>query len=116
MHEGAIVHSLLEIAKDIKIKENLTEITDIKIVVGKFHQIVEDVMFANFNFMKTEYDGFENAALNMIEKNVRVKCEDCKHEFTIDEPIFMCPKCSSFNTELISGKELYIESIEGIKD
>ena len=47
---------------------------------------------------------------------IDVKCEDCQHEFTIDEPIFMCPKCDSFNTELISGKELYIETMEGMKE
>ena len=116
MHEGAIVHSLMEIAKEIRIKEDLKEILEVKIVVGKFHQIVEEVMITNFDFMKNEYEGFENAVLLMTEKNVRVKCEDCKHEFTIDEPIFMCPKCESFNTELISGKELYIETIEGMKE
>ena len=116
MHEGAIIHSLLEIAKEIRIKEELKEILEVKIVVGKFHQIVEEVMITNFDFMKTEYDGFENAVLLMTEKNVSVKCEDCQHEFTIDEPIFMCPKCESFNTELISGKELYIETMEGMKD
>ena len=116
MHEGAIIHSLLEIAKDIRIKENIKDITEVKIVVGKFHQIVEEVMITNFSFMKTEYVGFENAVLSMTEKDVSVKCEDCKHEFTIDEPIFMCPKCESFNNELISGKELYIETIEGMKD
>ena len=116
MHEGAIVHSLLEIAKDIRIKENLKEITEIRIVVGKFHQIVEEVMITNFQYMKADYIGFENATLFMTEKNVKVRCEDCKHEFTIDEPIFMCPECDSFNTELIAGKELYIETMEGMKD
>ncbi|MEA2097030.1 MAG: hydrogenase maturation nickel metallochaperone HypA, partial [Candidatus Cloacimonadota bacterium] len=100
MHEGAIVHSLLEIAKEIRIKEELKEILEVKIVVGKFHQIVEEVMITNFSFMKTEYDGFENAVLIMTEKEVSVRCEDCKHKFTIDEPIFMCPKCDSFNTKL----------------
>lgn len=115
MHEGAIVHSLLEIAKEIRIKEELKEILKVKIIVGKFHQIVEEVMIANFNFMKIEYDGFDNAVLLMTEKEVRIKCEDCQHEFTIDEPIFMCPKCNSFNTELISGKELYIETMEGLR-
>ncbi len=55
MHEGAIVHSLLEIAKDIRIKENLEEVIEVRIVVGKFHQIVEEVMITNFDFMKTGY-------------------------------------------------------------
>ncbi len=52
----------------------------------------------------------------MTEKDVNVRCKDCQHEFTIDEPIFMCPKCDSFETEIITGKELYIETMEGMKD
>mgnify|MGYP003970669893 CR=1 FL=1 len=113
MHEGARIHSLLEIAKETKIKENLKKVTEIKIVVGKFHQVIEEVMITNFKYMKDDYDGFENAILTMTERNVRVKCLDCNHDFSIDEPIFMCPKCNSFNTELTAGKELYIETIEG---
>lgn len=113
MHEGAIVHSLLEIAKDIRRKEELHEITEVKIVVGKFHQIMEEVMLTNFEFMKAEYEGFENAILNIIERDVNVKCKACGHEFRIEEPIFLCPCCDSFETELIAGKELFIESMEG---
>jgi hydrogenase nickel incorporation protein HypA/HybF len=113
MHEGAIIHSLLELAKEIREKENLKEISEIKIVVGKFHQIIEEVMQTNFEFMKTEYNGFENAVLKMTELDVKVKCKNCHHEFSINEPIFMCPKCDSFQTEVIQGKELYIKTIEG---
>ncbi|MCF7859381.1 MAG: hydrogenase maturation nickel metallochaperone HypA [Candidatus Cloacimonetes bacterium] len=115
MHEGAIVHSLLESAKEIRIKEKLKEITEIKIVVGRFHQIIKEVMLTNFEYMKTEYNGFENAVLNMTEEDVKVKCNYCGHEFSIDEPIFMCPQCDSFETELITGKELYIATMEGTK-
>lgn len=106
MHEGAIVHSLLEIAKDIREKEDLKEITKIKIVVGKFHQIIEEVMLTNFEYMKTDYEGFENAALSMQEIDVKIKCKNCGIETILNEPIFFCEKCESFETELISGKEL----------
>lgn len=113
MHEGAIIHSLLEIASEIKKKENLKKISQIKIVVGKFHQIIEEVMLTNFTFMKTEYAGFEDAVLLMEEKDVRVQCQNCGYEFILEEPVFMCPRCDSFDTKLISGKELYIQTIEG---
>lgn len=77
MHEGAIVHSLLELAKDIKDKEDLKKISVVKIVVGKFHQIVEEVMLTNFEYMRSDYSGFEKAELKMTEVDVKVKCEDC---------------------------------------
>lgn len=115
MHEGAIVHSLLELAKEIRTKEDLKEVSEVKIVVGKFHQIIQEVLMTNFEYMKTEYNGFENAKLSMTEKEVQVKCKDCEYKFTVDEPIFLCPKCESFQTEIISGKELFIETIEGVK-
>ena len=116
MHEGAIVHSLFEIAKEIKEKEKLITINEVNIIVGKFHQIVEEVMLMHFDLMKAEYDGFENAKLIMKEIEVKIKCNNCEKESVIDEPIFFCEKCESFDTELISGKELHIETIEGVKE
>ena len=116
MHEGAIVHSLFDIAKEIKEKENLIKINEVKIIVGKFHQIVDEVMDMHFNLMKADYEGFEDAILTMKEIEVRIKCNECEDEFQIDEPIFFCEKCESFDTELISGKELHIETIEGMKE
>ena len=116
MHEGAIVHSLFEIAKDIKEKEKLIEITEVKIIVGKFHQIVEEVMMMYFDLMKDEYEGFENTVLTMKEIDVKIKCNKCNQESILNEPIFFCSNCESFDTELISGKELHIETIEGMRE
>jgi len=116
MHEGAIVHSLFDIAKEIKEKENLIEIKEVKIIVGKFHQIVEEVMTMHFNLMKSEYEGFENSILKMKEIDVKKKCKNCGQESILDEPIFFCSKCESFDTELISGKELHIETIKGMRE
>ncbi len=115
MHEGAIVHSLFEIAKEIKEKESLIEIKEVKIIVGKFHQIVEEVMLMHFDLMKPDYNGFEKAVLKMKEIDVKIKCNKCGEETVLEEPIFFCEKCESFDTELISGKELHIETIEGVK-
>ena len=116
MHEGAIVHSLFEIAKDIKEKEKLIAIKEVKIIIGKFHQIVDEVMLMHFDLMKAEYKGFENAKLSMKEIDVKIKCKNCREETILNEPIFFCSKCESFDTELISGKELHIETIEGMRE
>ena len=43
MHEGSIVKSLFDIASKIKEDEKLIEIQKVKVVIGKFHQIVDDV-------------------------------------------------------------------------
>jgi len=116
MHEGAIVRSLLDIAEKIKEDEQLIRVTRIKIIVGKFHQIVEEVMMMHFGIMKKDLSGFEDTELLMIEKDVVIKCVDCGEVSNLTEPVFYCLKCSSPDTDFISGNELYIEKIEGLKD
>jgi hydrogenase nickel incorporation protein HypA/HybF len=116
MHEGAIIRSLFEIAEQIKQDENLIKITKIKIVVGKFHQIVDEVMQMHFNLQKQDRSGYEEAELVMIEKEVIVKCEKCGEISNLTEPVFYCLNCSSPDTRIISGNELYIENMEGYQD
>ena len=70
MHEGSIVKSLFDIASKIKEDEKLIEIQKVKVVIGKFHMIVDDVFLMYFDLMKKEYKGFENAELLMEEKDV----------------------------------------------
>lgn len=113
MHEGAIVQSIFDSAEEIKKKENLMTINTIHIIVGEYHQIVREVMFTYFDIMKLEYTGFEKAKLKMKNVKVNIKCKHCGKSFNIDDPIMICPDCQSFETEIISGKELYIKTITG---
>ncbi|MEA1987306.1 MAG: hydrogenase maturation nickel metallochaperone HypA [Candidatus Marinimicrobia bacterium] len=113
MHEGAIVQSIFDSAIEIKEKENLETISTIKIIVGEYHQIVKEVMFTYFDIMKKDYDGFGNSKLDMKIVPIKVKCHSCNHTFKINDPILICPNCQSFETEILSGKELYIETISG---
>jgi hydrogenase nickel incorporation protein HypA/HybF len=39
-------------------------------------------------------------------------CNDCGFQWTIETPVFTCQKCTSGTIELLSGRELDIESIE----
>ena len=115
MHEGAIVRSLFDIAAEIKIREQLEKVTKIKVIIGRFHMIVDEVMQMHFDLMKKDTPGFEDAVLEMEEKEVRILCKKCGAEKILDEPFFICPVCASIDTELISGKELHIATIEGLR-
>ena len=116
MHEGAIIHSVFETAKKIKEDENLQKITKVRIIVGKMHQIVDEIMFMYFDFMKKEYRGFEESELFIETINVKIKCLDCGKISEITEPVFLCSFCGSMRTEIVAGNELHIASVEGIKE
>jgi len=40
------------------------------------------------------------------------RCRDCDTQWTISSPAFTCENCNSGSLEILSGRELDIESIE----
>ena len=54
---------------------------------------------------------FSNNAKTLILKpSGKAKCNDCRHLFEIKNHLSNCPKCFSFNTIIISGKELRVRA------
>lgn len=54
----------------------------------------------------------EGAALEAEEIPLTGQCKNCSKKFVIKNYVFRCPYCESPNVEIISGRELFIESIE----
>jgi len=52
------------------------------------------------------------AVLHIEEVPVRARCKECDAEWTIHEAVFQCQQCNSGQLDIISGRELNIESIE----
>lgn len=113
MHEGAIIRSLLEVAEKCRKSENLKQIQSIKVIVGKLHHIVNEILQMYFDLLRMEFPGFEKAVLEIEEREVRLQCKDCRKTVSPQEAMFICPNCCSIRTEVIEGDELYIESITG---
>lgn len=114
MHEGAIVKSLLDIANQSYIEAGLDEVSRVKVIIGKFHNIVNDVLLMHFDLMKKEIAGFEQAILEIEERDLIIQCRKCHKKTGINDISFTCSDCGSTDTELIQGDELYIASIEGM--
>jgi hydrogenase nickel incorporation protein HypA/HybF len=113
MHEGAIVSSLFEIAEHSFQDSGLSRVTKVRIVVGKLHQIVTDVMVMHFDLMKRDIPGFEQAVLEIKELDPEIRCKRCGAAMVLDEVDFSCRACGSEDTELTYGNELYIDALEG---
>ena len=54
----------------------------------------------------------EGATLAIEELPVVARCKDCDTQWTISGPAFSCENCDIGSLEIISGRELDIESIE----
>jgi hydrogenase nickel incorporation protein HypA/HybF len=108
MHELSIVQSMMKIVeKAAKGKE----VTRLVVKIGKMSGIEPHFLKESFDFFK-EGTVCENAEMEIIETNIKVKCYGCGNESFIEGFDFHCPVCGSEKTKIISGEEMHIEYIE----
>ncbi len=112
MHEMGIVLQIIEIA-GASIPDDLkgTSVERVNIKIGKLSAVVPDSLTLCFE-IAAKGTVFEGAVLNTTEIPLQLKCRACSHEWIVDEPAFYCEKCNNGGIDIISGRELDIESIE----
>jgi len=113
MHELQIAQNIVKITEDEVRKSGLTQsISAINLKIGKMHAIIHESLRFSFNVLKRERTQLEQAELIISEMPVKIRCRACHKTQLITEPIFICSDCSSTDIEIISGNELYVDSIE----
>ena len=87
------------------------QVEKVNLKVGKLAAIVPDSL--RFCFEIAAKDSLlSGAALHIEEVPIQARCKECDAEWKLDEPVFQCQQCSSGKLDIISGRELNIESIE----
>jgi len=112
MHEYGVTKSLVDLCNQEAEKNNLKKIFKINLKIGKFTGFSADSIKFYFDYLKPDTKCVD-AEIMFEEIPIKIKCENCKKENIIDDPIFLCPDCGSPDIEIITGREFYIESIEG---
>ncbi len=111
MHEMGIVASILEASTDAAEKQGANRITEIKISVGDLTEIQDFALDFAFEAL-TPGTMAEGATLTVTHIGPSSRCATCGTEFEHGRFEIICPECGSFVCELLTGKELTIDSIE----
>ena len=112
MHEMGVAMQIAEIATaSIPADMQQARVERVNLKVGKLSAIVPDSLQFCFRIV-VQNTQLEGAELAIQEIPVVARCNDCRNEWTIDNPVFTCNKCNSGAIELLSGRELDIDSIE----
>jgi hydrogenase nickel incorporation protein HypA/HybF len=114
MHELGIARDFWAVIKQQAAANGLNRITRITIVLGEASGIEAD--FVRHSLVDHILQGTmaENAELEFIVKPLEACCNSCKtgvSTSTIKD--FSCPACGSPDIAITSGKESYVQSIEG---
>ncbi|MFQ6069424.1 MAG: hydrogenase maturation nickel metallochaperone HypA [Candidatus Aminicenantales bacterium] len=110
MHELSIVTNLFEILEEKAKEQKAEKIVLVKLRVGKLSGVVPEFLETAFNIYKKKTIA-ENAELEMEIVPLRVVCEKCKKETTLEDYVFICPHCGSRSLKTVSGTELLLEKL-----
>ena len=114
MHELGIAKDFWNIVAESARKHKLKRVTKISIVLGEASGIEEEFLRHSFEEHILPGTMAREAQLVITKKPLAARCRACAAEITRDsmkEPC--CPRCGSSDIEVISGKETYVEHIEG---
>ncbi len=111
MHEMAIVSGLFEIIDRQVVKHNLQKVSLVRLKVGDLTAIEPMTLTACFEVF-AEGTVVEGAELSIERIPITGRCSECDLEFEIKNYDFRCPNCTGAKIEMLSGKELYIDSLD----
>lgn len=108
MHELSLTQMMVE-----AIAERVGEarVTCVRLEIGRLSGVVVDSIRFCFDLVA---DGtvVAGARLEIDEPPGACRCRECAEEFTVDDPIVLCPACGSANVAVLSGRDMLIRSVE----
>lgn len=111
MHELSVTESILSIALKHARQASATRVTDIHVVLGQLSTVVDNSI--QFYWDVISQDTIcKGAQLHFQRIPARLGCQDCGHEFNLQDSLSPCPQCGSFHLNILSGEEFWLDSIE----
>ena len=111
MHELSIAQSLVEELERAARHEGASAVTRVAITVGRLSGVEPEALRMAFP-LAAEGTPVEGAELDMEMVPARVHCPQCGDDTAPPYPFMACGTCGSSDIEVISGRELLIQSAE----
>ena len=111
MHELSLIQSLVSIVADSARQNSIARVNMVRLVVGEAHGALPDALGFAFQTL-TSGTVCEGARLEVEGHPLVLKCKGCHREFRVKEHGWSCPECGESKSDVIGGKELYIDYYE----
>ncbi|UNC92290.1 hydrogenase maturation nickel metallochaperone HypA [Candidatus Contubernalis alkaliaceticus] len=112
MHELALVKGMLEAVLEQAETHKIKKIEKIKIVVGKMTSAMPEALQFAFEVLSRDTPA-QGAVLEIEIRPIKLSCQDCHLLFRPKGLKYSCPECAGSRTEIVQGRELSVEYIEG---
>ncbi len=110
MHELSLVCSICDVINKKAVECGVDRVVQVRIIAGELSGIEDYVLKSCFELI-SQATPAEGAELVVERIPIRVRCRQCGYEYETGIPFSKCAKCHNGSIEIISGTELYIDSI-----
>ena len=110
MHELSIAKNIIEIASEQARKNNLSQVNEIEIEVGRLSGVEIEALEFVLEIV-TKQTILQNSRTIITSIPGLARCQVCSKEFATDSFIAQCPECKGFNFQIIQGQELRVKSL-----
>jgi hydrogenase nickel incorporation protein HypA/HybF len=112
MHELAIAQSIFEVVNQQAMVHRAARVQAINLKIGEAHGIVLDSLTFSFAMLTETEPVLAGALLKVETVPYCARCQQCGKEFVIQQFVCQCPVCQSWSSEIVSGTEFQICSME----
>lgn len=111
MHELGLMASVMDAVEASAHAAGAKRVLKVSLSVGEMTEAIEDALVFAFDIL-TKGTISEGACFEVNMIRPKSRCLECGAVYEHDRFHMLCPRCGSFATELIAGRELEIDSIE----
>jgi len=111
MHELAICQSLISQVEDIAREHQANKVISILVQIGPLSGAEAPLIKSAYPIAAAGTVA-EQAILEIETMPIRIHCNSCHEETIATANRLICGKCGDFHTQLISGDEMLLASLE----
>jgi hydrogenase nickel incorporation protein HypA/HybF len=111
MHELSVCQAMLNQVAEIATRERAREVNRVVIQIGLLSGVVPELLQQAFTTAQVGTIA-EHAELLIETQPIRVLCLQCGKESEAKANRLICGECGDYRTQLISGDELLLASVE----
>jgi len=112
MHELAVTEEIVKIVKQaLDGAGEGIRVSRVVLKIGKFSTVVPRFVEHYYDII-TEGTPLHGAKIDAEQVPAVAECRSCGASFELGEMDFTCPECGGGDTELKTGRELFVEYIE----
>ena len=111
MHELAVAQALVGEVEAVIDRHHARAATRLRVRIGPLAGVVPELLVQVLP-LAAAGSRLEGAELELVEAAIRVRCQTCGAETEAALNRLLCGECGDWRTQLVSGDELLLESVE----